>query len=85
MPRNYSFAQTALGMPDYFRDFTPETRNVKTPVLVITGTQDHNIGPEHYRMFRYPRKKVAVIQGGHILYYEKNREFADAVFNWISR
>ncbi|KIC96167.1 alpha/beta hydrolase [Flavihumibacter solisilvae] len=85
MPRNYTFAQNALSSPVYFRDFTTETQQVKMPVLVISGTKDNNIGPDHYKLFRYPNQKVVKISGGHILYYEKNREFVQAVTNWINR
>ena len=85
MPRNYTFAQNALGSPVYFRDFTTETQQVKVPVLVISGTRDNNIGPDHYKLFRYPNQKVVRIRGGHILYYEKNREFVQAVTGWINR
>lgn len=81
--RNNSFAQHVFSMPIYWGDFTKETAKVKVPVLVITGTKDNNIGPEHYKLFRFPNQQVKVIEGGHILYYEKNREFADAVFQYV--
>lgn len=81
--RNYSFARKALEMPEYFMDFTPGTANVNIPVLVITGTADHNIGPDHYTSFKFPNQQVRVIEGGHVLYYEKNKEFEKAVSGFI--
>jgi proline iminopeptidase len=81
--RNNSFARAAFNMPFYFGDFTKETKNVKVPVLIITGTKDNNIGPEHYKLFRFPNQHVKIIEGGHILYYERNKEFAKAVFQFV--
>lgn len=81
-PRSYAFAQRALGMPEYFNDFTKETGRINVPVLVIGGVADHNIGPDHYRQFRFPRQQTRLINGGHVLYYEKNQEFAAAVFGF---
>lgn len=80
--RNNSFAQHVFAMPVYWGDFTKETAKVKVPVLVITGARDNNIGPEHYKLFRFPNQQVKVVEGGHIWYYEKNREFAETVFQF---
>lgn len=82
-PRDWTFAQRAFGIPDYLKDYTGETAKVKVPVLVITGTNDHNIGPDHYKLFHFPHQQVKVIKGGHVLYYEKNDDFANAVFGFI--
>ncbi|GAA0534526.1 alpha/beta fold hydrolase [Chitinophaga japonensis] len=84
MPRNYSFARRALEMPEYAADFTKETAGVHVPVLVITGTKDHNIGPDHYKLFRFLKQTVKVIEGGHVLYYERNRQFAETVFGFVA-
>jgi proline iminopeptidase len=81
--RNNSFAQHVFTMPIYWEDFTRETAKVKVPVLVITGTRDNNIGPEHYKLFKFPNQQVKIIEGGHIRYYENNKEFAKAVFAFV--
>ena len=77
--RNSSFAQHALSCPLYFSDFTKETVSIKVPTLIISGTKDNNIGPEHYKLFKFPNQEVKIIKGGHILYYEQNKEFKDTV------
>ncbi|SHM70484.1 alpha/beta fold hydrolase [Chitinophaga sp. CF418] len=84
-PRNNAFASKALGMPEYFADFTPGTKNVNVPVLIISGTADHNVGPDHYKLFKFPHQQVKIIKGGHMLYYEKNEEFAAAVKEFIKK
>jgi len=81
-PRNYAFARYALGDKVYLQDFTEMTRSIKVPVLVIGGTADHNIGPDHYKLFRFPHARVKIITSGHVLYYEKNKEFTDAVLSF---
>ncbi|SFD15434.1 proline iminopeptidase [Chitinophaga sp. CF118] len=83
IPRNYSFGQHAFGIHEYLNDFTTETARVNIPVLVISGTEDHNIGPDHYKLFRFPNQQTKIIKGGHVLYYEKNNEFAETVFRFI--
>ncbi|MBL0736275.1 alpha/beta hydrolase [Flavobacterium sp. GN10] len=83
--RNSSFAQHALSGPLYFSDFTKETASIKVPTLVISGTKDNNIGPEHYRLFKFPNQEVTIIDGGHILYYEQNKEFKNAIQNFVQK
>jgi len=84
-PRNYSFAKQAFGIPAYFADFTKETANLRVPVLVIAGTADHNIGPDHYKLFHFPRQQTKIITGGHVLYYEKNRAFTETVVGFMNQ
>ncbi|KAA2245455.1 alpha/beta hydrolase [Chitinophaga agrisoli] len=81
-PRNTAFARYAFSNRVYLQDFTRETAALQTPVLVIGGTVDHNIGPEHYKLFKFPHQQVKIIPGGHVLYYEKNKEFTAAVWNF---
>lgn len=82
-PRNYDFGRVALSMPEYFVDFRPSTADLNIPVLVISGAADHNIGPDHYLSFRFPNQRVSVIQGGHLLYYERNTDFRRAVTRFL--
>ncbi|MBO9153298.1 alpha/beta fold hydrolase [Chitinophaga sp. GCM10012297] len=81
--RNYDFGRLALGMKEYFTDFSLATGRLNVPVLVISGTADNNIGPEHYKRFSFPKQTVKEIVGGHMLYYEKNKAFEEAVFEFV--
>jgi len=65
--------------PEYYEDYTPATRNLKLPVLVIAGTDDHAIGTKTHTAFAFPNATVKVIQGGHMLYYENSPAFVAAV------
>lgn len=83
--RNSSFAQHALSDPLYFSDFTKETASIKVPTVIISGTKDNNIGPEHYRLFKFPNQEVKIINGGHILYYEQNKEFKNTIQKFVKK
>ncbi|PZF74342.1 alpha/beta fold hydrolase [Taibaiella soli] len=81
--RNSAFAQVALTMPEYTVDFTKQTSQVNVPVLIISGSRDHSIGPDHYKRFHFPNQRVKLINGGHILYFEENGVFVNAMFDFI--
>lgn len=81
--RNYGFGRVVLGMAEYFTDFAASSGEMKLPVLVISGAADHNIGPDHYKRFHFPEQKVCVIKGGHMLYYENNTAFVEAVNSFV--
>src|SRR5690606_25190585 len=48
-PGKFVFAQKALYIEDYQKDYTKITHQIKVPVLVISGTKDHAIGEEHFK------------------------------------
>ncbi|NIF03960.1 alpha/beta fold hydrolase [Chryseobacterium sp. Tr-659] len=84
-PSTYDFAQKAFSIKEYWQDYTPITQSIATPVLVITGTKDHSIGEDHYNSFLFPNKQVVKINGGHILYYEENKQFVKAIADFIRK
>ncbi|TWR24560.1 alpha/beta hydrolase [Mucilaginibacter achroorhodeus] len=69
--------------PEYFKDYNTITPDINVPVLVITGINDHAVGPNTYKLAKFPHQKVVKIDGGHLLYYENNSAFVDAVKNFI--
>lgn len=84
-PGSYTFARLAFGLNEYFDDFIKSGISIKAPVLVIAGKKDHAIGMDHYKLFRFPDQQTVVIDGGHILYYEKNKEFLQAVSSFTNK
>ena len=68
---------------DYQKNYAKITNQIKVPVLVITGTKDHAIGEEHFKSFDFQNGTIKQIEGGHILYYEKNKEFLNSIFKFI--
>lgn len=88
-PRIIDFGMAVISkpkeFPEYYADYAPITKDIHVPVLVITGKMDKAVGTVHYKTFRFPDQKVVVIDGGHLLYYEKNREFVDAVREFVEK
>lgn len=63
----------------YVEDMTAATAAVHAPVLVIAGNADHVTGPAHHQAFRYPKQTVAVLDGGHMAFYEDAAGFERAL------
>ncbi|MCJ7932911.1 MAG: alpha/beta hydrolase [Chryseobacterium sp.] len=88
-PRIIDFGRAVISkpedFPEYYMDYAPMTRDMRVPVLVITGKKDKAVGTRHYKTFQFPNQKVVSIDGGHLLYYEKNKDFVNAVKGFISQ
>ncbi|PIF46971.1 proline iminopeptidase [Chryseobacterium sp. 52] len=82
-PRIIDFGMAVISkpkeFPEYYTDYAPLTKEIHVPVLIITGKKDKAVGTQHYKTFQFPDQKVVSIDGGHLLYYEKNKEFINAV------
>jgi len=88
-PRIIDFGMAVISkpkeFPEYYTDHAPITKDIHVPVLIITGKKDKAVGTQHYKTFQFPNQKMVSIDGGHLLYYEKNREFVNAVWHFISK
>ena len=84
-PGPHDMAQKVWDMPEYFRDFSSGTFMVNTPVLVISGTKDHAVGPDAYKKFHFPHQTTSFIDGGHLIYYEKTSEVLDTIRDWLKK
>lgn len=86
-PRIIDFGMAVISkskdFPEYYADYAPITKDIRVPVLIITGKNDKAVGTQHYKTFRFPNQKVISIDGGHLLYYEKNKEFVKAVTHFV--
>jgi proline iminopeptidase len=87
-PRIIDFGMAVISKPqdfqEYYTDYAPITRDIKIPVLVITGKKDKAVGTRHYKTFQFPNQQVVSIEGGHLLYYEKNKDFVSAVSRFVN-
>lgn len=86
-PRIIDFGMAVISkpkdFPEYYADYAPITKDIQVPVLIITGKKDKAVGTQHYKTFQFPNQKVVSIDGGHLLYYEKNKEFVKAVTHFV--
>jgi proline iminopeptidase len=69
--------------PEYFKDYALLTNEIKTPTLIITGKDDHAVGPDYYKNYKFKKQKVVQLAGSHMLYYENNKEFTAAVCDFV--
>ncbi len=87
-PRIIDFGMAVItkpkDFPEYYANYAPITKDIKAPVLVITGKRDKAVGTQHYKTFLFPNQTVVAIDGGHLLYYEKNKNFVDAVIRFVN-
>lgn len=79
---NRDFATKVWAIPDYQQDFAPLTRNIKCPVLVITGDKDYAIGTAHFQRFVFPHQTIVHYIGGHASFQEEPQWFAEQVLRW---
>ena len=82
--RTREFSEIVWDLKEYANDFTRDTRNIDVPVLIITGKKDYAIGVDHYKLFQFPEQRVVKIAGGHMLYFEQNKAFTDAIFSFVN-
>ena len=69
--------------PEYYLDYALLTKEIKIPVLIISGKNDYAVSPDYYENFKFPKQKIIQIEGSHMLYYEKNKEFVNSVCDFI--
>jgi proline iminopeptidase len=81
----YDYAQKLWNYPAYFTDHSKQTKDIKVPVLVISGTRDFTIGTDHPSLMHFPRMTLKYIAGGHALYLEHNKELYLAVSPFLKR
>ena len=82
-PSEFAFARKALTIGDYLKDYSKITNQINLPVLIIIGMKDHAIGEKHFESFNFPNQTIKKINGGHLLYYEKNEDFISAILKYI--
>lgn len=77
------FQYSVFFSEEYFEDFTWMTQHIIKPVLVLVGAYDDAVGPEHYRMFRFPNAEVQVLEGSHHPYVENRTEWQRVIQNFV--
>lgn len=82
-PQQWDFASKVFNYPEYLQNHTLLTAEIKIPALVIAGNEDYAIGVNHYQSFKFPKQKVHIAKGGHIYYYENNKDFYQVVTQFI--
>lgn len=79
------FADYVFSSEEYFQNFISYTNNIDIDVLIISGTEDHAIGPNHYKKFKFKKSEECVLQGGHVLYLENSKGLKECIRNFITK
>jgi len=80
---NRDFATQCWKDTDFWKDYSSQTALIKCPVLVMTGDKDYAIGPNHYKLFRFPHQTVVHYIGGHASFQEEPQWYAEKVLAFI--
>ncbi len=81
---NQDFQRHVWKISEYFENYISYTSNIHCPVLVISGLRDYAVGPEQYKLWRFPDQRVVLYEGAHTSYQEKSTWFSEAIFNFIN-
>ena len=81
----YVYAQRVWSYPEYFSDFAAKTAKISVPVLIISGTRDYTIGVNHYKLMKFPASHIKLVEGGHALYLEHNKELYKSVAPFLKK
>lgn len=79
---NYAFGNAAWNFEDYWRNFLPQAKNVKIPVLFYYGTTDWMVGPDHYKQVKFPNMLLWKSEGGHIPFQENRGDLQKAILSY---
>ncbi len=77
------FQSGAIGT--YVEDWTPASAALTMPVLVVTGKEDHMVGVDHYKSFRFPNQQVVQVPGRHFSMVEHPQEVGEALAGFAAR
>ncbi len=79
---NQDFQHHVWTMKDYQVDYAIYTKDIRCPVLIITGTKDYAVGPDAYKAWHYTDSRVVFYNGAHTSYQEEPEWFAGTVLNF---
>ena len=69
----------------YVDDWTPATAALTMPVLVVSGKEDHVVGVDHYKAFRFPQQQVVLVSGRHFSMVEHPDEVGKALAEFAAK
>jgi len=76
---NRDYANKVWERPEYWKDYTYITKEIKCPVFIMTGNKDYAIGPDLYKRYHFPNQTVVHYIGGHAPFQEEPQWFAEKI------
>ncbi|KGX90280.1 alpha/beta fold hydrolase [Pontibacillus marinus] len=80
-----AFQRSVLSKKEFLMDCSCYTKYVDAPTLVMSGREDHVVGPEHYHRFQFPNQTVEILEGKHHPYIENQKAFRQAVSSFLKQ
>jgi len=80
---NQDFQHHIWTMKDYLIDYAKFTPEIKCPVLIITGKNDYAVGPDAYKAWHFPNKRIVIYKWAHTSYQEEPAWFAKTVLGFL--
>ncbi len=82
---NYDFGNAAWDYEEYWRDYKPMAKDIKTPVLFFYGSKDFMVGPLHYKNIEFPEMLSWESKVGHIPFQENTEDLKRAILTYMSK
>ena len=84
IPRgNVDFENIALGIKDYYIDYTTATMKINVPVLFFYAKKDWCVGPEHYKSVNFPNMILWGSDIEHMMPFLANKPELDKAINYF--
>jgi proline iminopeptidase len=80
---NQDFQHHVWKMKEYWIDYSQYTKDIKCPVLIVTGTKDYAVGPDSYKAWHFPNSRVVIYDGAHTSYQEEPKWFVGKVLPFL--
>ena len=81
----WDMGQHILQIPEYLNSFSAKSKLIKKPVLIISGTKDYAVGPDHPKLMQFPNQQLIHINGAHALYAEHTNELYQKVVPFLKK
>jgi proline iminopeptidase len=82
---NQDFSHRVWTLKDYFVDYAVYTKDIRCPVLVITGKKDLAVGPDTYKTWHFPNEQVAFYEFAHVSFQEDPAWFLHVVMPFLEK
>lgn len=84
MENDFEFSRYVFNSSEYFKNFKNLTQEIDIPVLIVSGDEDHAIGPEHYKGFKFKNATISILKGKHVLYLENIQELFKIIKEFVN-
>jgi len=74
-----------LDAKEYWQDFAPLSASIQAPVLFFYGTSDWMVGPNHYKLARFPNLLLWPSKVGHVPFLEAPADVGRAISAYQQR